>query len=87
LIPCCQTLLSVLPSKKLRERIAVRPRDGSLAQLSRRPVGWRYVALVVARGALVVTRATLVGVNATLVGVRATLLVTSCRFRQKVSRK
>ena len=79
LIPHCQTLLSVLPPKKLREPIAGRPRDGELAQLSRQLVRWRDLALLVARGALVVTRAT-------LVGVRATLLVASCRFCQKVSR-
>jgi hypothetical protein len=48
------SLLSVLPSKKLRELTAVRPRDGELAQLSRPLVRWRDLALLVARGALVV---------------------------------
>ena len=73
------SLLSVLPPKKLREPIAGRPRDGELARLSRSPVRWRDLALLVARGALVVTRATLVGAN-------ATLLVACCRFCQEVSR-
>lgn len=48
------SLLSVLPLEKLRELAAGRPRDGELAELSRQPVRWRYLALLVALGALVV---------------------------------
>ena len=48
------SLLSVLPLEKLREPTAVRPRGGELAQLCRKLLRWRDLALLVALGALVV---------------------------------
>jgi len=48
------SLLSVLPPKKLREPIAGLPRGRELAQLRRKLLPWRDLALLVARGALLV---------------------------------
>jgi len=48
------SLLSVLPPEKLREPIAGPPLGGELAQLCRKLLRWRDLALLVAGGALVV---------------------------------